>query len=675
MSIFLCESELEAIKNRKRNTPLDDLLWLFLNKSKERQSQTGLVNLSSTQDWWHLAFEYISESALSYRIKEDEGLGAWIRSTVLAIVRRPVCDWVGPTFRDHTLDPPAGNLETAHLSWSVSFAYDLCPSLFTPEEQKEIETCLIERAIGLCQNYCDTLPRKINNWYCILLAGVIVPAAVLGRQDILEDNLERVKLCFSLFQEDGSYGESAQYANYALQGLFLITEAYKRSAPLLLDLQHCASYAKAARFWVYNHIHRKNLSGWGHVSRSFNFGDSAAIFAPSADILLHMAATLKEVDPESASLAKWLFEEAYLPVEQPMVDDRSSFGFVPGIGIFTLILLPRSCEARGPEQLERSRSFENGYTYMRDCWGGDSSVAVAGCAKSLNTVAHSHGDINSLIVTHRGERFLVDPGHSCYRGLVHLQEIVTLHHNTCSFIQNSKAHRTSLDSFPGLIPQNGASGIRKISKDGLSDTVKRGKTLGFFDDGFISHCANDAGELYDAPLDVFERHIILCGAQVIYIVDRIVADEPVTPLWTWVLNNRDGKLEVNPLKDRLVARRGSAGMKIFHGGGGCLSGPQYGYMHDAYHPLPGEKGEGLQGSAHLYRWTGSESRKEHTVVHAIALGGYGEIASWHYETTGKEYTLYSLSDNTKHWTLSLEQDGFTLCGKKTGRSVCFGSKF
>jgi hypothetical protein len=142
--------------------------------------------------------------------------------------------------------------------------------------------------------------------------------------------------------------------------------------------------------------------------------------------------------------------------------------------------------------------------------------------------------------------------------------------------------------------------------------------------------ASDAAGLYGAPIESFVRVWLLLGEHVLFVVDSIMSARPVRTTWNWLLNNRDGGLDLKIVQpDRLVARRGDAGMKLFHLGGGALQGPIYAHVHDAYHPLPNQASEGKPGSGMLMRWSESAAQAERTVLHAIAVDDYGAVAGWH----------------------------------------------
>ena len=205
---------------------------------------------------------------------------------------------------------------------------------------------------------------------------------------------------------------------------------------------------------------------------------------------------------------------------------------------------------------------------------------------------------------------------------------------------------------------------RKIGSDRqLAAPVPRGGKLllaARLDD--LSVFANDAAECYGSPITKFERTVILAGQNAVFVIDRIAADTPVCTIWNWLLNNRDGELDFKLVyPDRLVARRGNAGMKMFHlGKNSSLGGPNYAYVHDAYHPLPQQPGEGAPGSGMLFNWTEKTPSTEKTTVHAIAVDEYGIVSGWHLKEPGENSCALESPGATAYWKLDIADKGFTI---------------
>jgi hypothetical protein len=173
--------------------------------------------------------------------------------------------------------------------------------------------------------------------------------------------------------------------------------------------------------------------------------------------------------------------------------------------------------------------------------------------------------------------------------------------------------------------------------------------------GPVSAVASEAAKLYGPSIERFARFCFLLGAHVLFVVDQIESAVPVRTTWNWLLNNRDERLEARVFPpDRLIARRGDAGIKLFHLGGGAMSGPVYAYVHDAYHPLPNQRGEGKPGSGLLYRWQEREAATTRTVVHAAAVDDYGSIAGWHLRSRDDGWALEGPRGHPV-WRLRVEQ--------------------
>lgn len=662
MSLFLSESERKNLQALRPTCSVAEGLYWGLNvRVSERAASPGLSDRNTTSDWWHHAAEYLSDAAMAHALKTSPQLQAWLRAATLEIVRRPIADWVGPWFRYHGPNPN-GHLETGHLSWGVAVVLDLAADIFSEKEVEEIRSALREKGLDLCRRYLQT-QTGFMNWRTVLNAGFAVSAAVLGDAEAMEEAAEMYRNCAGLFQADGSYGESLQYANYASFSMMLAYEALTRAGIKNLPLD---PMVHQPRWQAASHFYNKPLSGWGTVprSRAANFNDSAAIFRPSADLLLHVAARGKDAFLQDARLARWMFEETYLPITNVGPHDLASFGFVNDFGFLSLALWADAAEALSPEQagLSELEVFSNGDAIARDAWKGQTILATHGGSELLNCMNHQHADLNSGILVHREERLLVDPGHSCYRSFVHTDiEMRTNTHNTCTF------------EVPGVgqLEQRRLASRRLDPKTRICEpAIDRGavrKLVASADD--IRVIQSDAAAIYGDPIQTFLRTWILCGSNTLFVVDRIVADQPVKTVWHWLLNNRDGALEMKPVPpDRLVVRRNGVGMKMFNLGNASLGGPSYSFMHDAYHPLPGQLGEGASGSAWKMQWTENEALTDRSMIHAICMDDYGKIAGWHLRKQDGVDAILESPGRSESWQLTLKaNDQFQINEAVSGR--------
>ncbi len=672
-SIFLTATEKARLQNALSTSPTASLLSAMQARVNKRAYFPGFTDPSATNEWWHHAGEYLTDAALIHAIRPSPNVDAWLRASVMSIVRRPVSDWAGPPFRGFGGGPMVGSLETAHLAWGIAIAYDLASDLFTSVEKDEIFTALRDKGLLPCRRYLDN-SSSFMNWNCVLWAGYTVSAAVLGDDKALADAARWLPVAEDHFQKDGSYGESIQYANYAAYSIMLGHEALIRKS--LLKTTTLEPYARIVNWASYALFYRKPLSGWPIMDwpRSANFGDAAAVFRPSGDLLVHIAARAREELPLQAGLASWLFNTLYFPANEPGPHDLASFGFVNGFGFLSVILLADAAPAITPKDaaLPVTVSFSGGDAFARDSWDGITTLAARLPSEPRHASAHLHGDINSFILVHNKERLLVDPGHSCYRNLTHELEISSSTHNTCTF------EVPGTPALPGrTITQHGGKRRQLIHENG---SLQSGDPVG--DGGIrlitsnigpVSVIGSDAAELYGAPIRTFSRFWVLCGSNALFIVDHIESDVPVRTTWNWLLNNRDGLLDINIERpNKLTARRGDAGVRITHFGGGNLSGPVYAMVHDAYHPLPAQRGEGVPGSGMLMRWTEGSPSARRTIVHVLAVDSHSGILAW---DSKKESNIYTLEDKDMNqiWSLSTYEDGSFRIDNNKGQSYTVSS--
>jgi hypothetical protein len=656
MPIFLSDKERTEIHS-KINDPKSEIAIFFNALQKrvyERVSWGTLLGPNATTIWWHSAAEYLSDAAMSYALEPSPELGNWIKNETLTIVRKSTYDWVGPPFRDH-LEPYTGHLETAHLCWGISAIYDLAQGAFNADELAEVKDALHEKGIVLCRRWLDK-NFHLANWRSIMFSGAMVAAVVLEDEKTIEELTPEFDLCQDAVQHDGSYGESVQYGNYLLLATTFAKEAVLRRTAQATYHSSLITH-QSIRWFATSMFYSKPLPGWGDepIARAANFNDSAAIFRPSGDNLLHIAA--RSNDEKERGLAKWLFEKYYVPVPNQGPHDLATLGMRNDWGFLTLPLLTYETKSISPSEadLPLTTIFSNGNAFIRDAWDGKTIIATNGGSEPLNGLGHLHGDLNSFILVHNNERLLADPGHSCYRNLIHGLESSSQTHNTCTFLIEKESLGLQEDLAKASLLEQKSVFPRRMIIDGKGgDKIDRGdKLLICAKDDVISVLGSEVSKAYGSPIQNFSRFWILAGSHVLFIVDEISADYAVTTLWNWVVNNRDGKTTWQKDNNCLSVQKNNAGMKLFHGGNGSFSFPVHGFLHDAYHPEPNQLGEGSSGDSYVFRFTEKEKLATRRVVHAIALDEPSELQHWNLEVNGNAYNLKS---NTRNWTLKINED-------------------
>jgi hypothetical protein len=405
-------------------------------------------------------------------------------------------------------------------------------------------------------------------------------------------------------------------------------------------------------------FYRKPMSGWGShpVPRSANFNDSSAIFRPSADLLLHIAVRCRDHAPVEAGLARWLFDKLYCPFVEQAPHDRATFGLVNDFGFLSIPLLPLACDPITPEEagIPLACGFSCGDMIARDSWQGRTVLAVHGAGDPLHGPGHLHSDLNSFILVHNRERLLADPGHTCYRTLV--QRLITTSsqaHNLCTFAVEPGPDQ------PKTAPIEQDKSLRRYFNSSTHEAqppvVRGGKRLLLSRVDDVTAMGSEVAAVYGSPIQEFSRFWLLCGTHVLFIIDHIRSSQPVRTTWNWLLNNRDGQLQMKTFRpDRIVARRGEAGMKLFHLAGGKMHGPTYAHIHDAYHPLPAELGDGAPGTGMLMHWTEKSALCERIAAHAVCMDHYGTIAGWHLKSEEGYAVVLDSPRGSQKWKLRIQ---------------------
>ncbi|KAA0988780.1 heparinase II/III domain-containing protein [Dyadobacter aurulentus] len=654
MHIFITKKEREDILQKLHDR--DPLICSFLDALKQRVARRvengGLCQPGDATSWYYPAAEYISDAAMLHGLFPEEKRAAWIRSVTLTIARKPESDWAGPAFRNHS-KPYSGHLETAHLCWALASALDLAGDVWSEAERDEIETALAEKGMELCERWVQK-NTHLANWRGIMVSGVIVSSAVLRDEEILDAYIPELQQCATAFQSDGSYAESLQYGNYLAFALMLAYESVARAYPAKAAQLDVSAYGKGIKWVVNSMLYAKPMNSWGEQprARAVNFNDSAALFRPSGDLLLHLAA--RNTNREEAGLAFYLFQKYYQPVPYQGPHDLATFGMRNDWGFLTLPLLTNDLQAVTPQEanLPATVSFSNGHGFLRDQWDGKAVVAINGGGDALNGPGHLHGDVNGFILAYQHERLLVDPGHSCYRNLIHGLESASQTHNTCTFlVEKDKLGLQEDLAKATLLEQKSVLPRREIRNGKVGEPVDRGnRKLICERSGIVSVIGCEAAKVYDDPITTFSRFWILAGSQVVFVVDKITANKPVTTMWNWLVNNRDGKTTFEKDDHALAVRRGGSGMRLFQSAQSTLGFPVYAYVHDAYHVEPNQLGEGKPGSGLLFRHTENESTLDRIMVTAIALDQSENIALWNYEAQGNTHILRKGNDT---WELEV----------------------
>lgn len=639
MSLLITEKELLAIREAKNLNTQQGSLWRALRaRTYKNTEEATLVQSSDTQTYWHLAWERIRDAASVYKIEPNEGLGIWLHDRVMELLNLPADEWIGPAFRIR-LDPPRGALETSHLTNAVVEAFDLCPELFSKEEREHMLSVMRERSIKFIREYI--LLWKKSNWYCIMLGGFASAAVTLGDKELIDEAVGYYDWAMQFYDEDG-YGESLQYGNYASIGLMRAYNVLTRYDGSLTDRLNINCIANTVRWTASSLLYMKPLGGErGGVlyPRSLNFGDSAAIFRPTADILLAISSLCP--DATVAGLARWIFDKTYeRPEEGP--DELASFGFYNHFSYESLIYLQTAKAPISPieAKMPLMNVYKTGTATIRDSW--DDNAAILGMQIGYDTHhvnGHRHADHNSFILAYDKERYFADPGHCCYRLKTQAECRTTEHHNTWDFYDEDGNRYTQSPSEADIAPLNTLTSVKE--------------------EGNFKIVASDCAKAYGEHFVRAERAFVTALPHVCFIVDRIETDIPMKMVSHFVLNNRDGKLRSKVVDSaRIVYRRAESGIKFFTfcDDDSFKLERRYGYIHDNYHPLHNKLGQGKEGTAEIFDFVSDSYSTSHIFVHPLVLQETNEVPFWHIRH--KEPYVYMVQNrgNAHSWVLRIHPD-------------------
>ncbi len=653
MGLFVSNQRKEEMQSLIKTDKRFNKLWEdYVRRVAGYTDTTDLVKMYDVTKWWHLIWERIGDAAFVYLMNGDEKAGAFVHDTVMhtCLGRKPE-EWIGPFFRKMK-EPPVGQLETAHISCAISAAYDMCPDLFSDEEKEIVKRLLRERILPWCKEFVDA-GGWFNNWRMVLLNGYTVAACILGDNDAVKYAVEKFNLLTGAYNSD-SYGESVQYSNYASLNLTHAYEVLISYDPSLKEKLDSSYQANMIKWYAASFMYMKPLNdvNWGDMPypRTLNFGDSASIFRPTGDVLMHVAKRFAKSRPDDAALAMWLFETTYKEDVGPY--DRSTFGFFNQYHYYTFINYVSAAEVKplSPKEVGMPliSVFETGMVAYRTSWDNTKLIlGIQGGYKPNNVTSHRHKDQNSFILAYKNERMFADPGHCCYRLETQRFSKSEDSHNTWTFEkENGEIIRQT------IVSGNFIAGVEQPMNE-----LKRCEKI---DDLFI--CQSDCAKAYGDEIEKAQRTWMVLGDNMMFIVDSFKSKVPVKPIAHFVLNNRGEGLTDDRIfyKKRVVFRRNGIGMKFFPlnvEGYDVNMAMNWGALHECYHPEANRLGQGREGTALIYDFSPDGYTYEYTAVYGVILDSDKEIGRWHTPDVGKNHYYIEPGDKKGGFRLTISEDG------------------
>lgn len=198
---------------------------------------------------------------------------------------------------------------------------------------------------------------------------------------------------------------------------------------------------------------------------------------------------------------------------------------------------------------------------------------------------------------------LVDPGHCCYRLESQKKSADEISHNTISI-----RYRDELLRQRPVEQELGRGKASVYNKLLVNEHFKD-----------LQIIISDATGLYEKPVARVIRIWVVRMPDIVVVADYVLAEEPVELITRLVANNRDNRLQVDRRNDRFLTLKRNDSILEVHQALSMSDGKKddpvlsydWSFLHNYYHPLPNQAGQGKEGSALVYVWTSGQKAKEH----------------------------------------------------------------
>lgn len=650
MGFILKKDEIKCIREALAHGEgrIPEMMQVLQKDVYEDIMSRSILDPVNGSHWLHCMQGRLSRAGFVHAFMPEPKLASWVHDSVMTVIRQPLDIWVGAAFRTRH-NPPSGSLETSHLCVGIVHAVDMNTSLFSQEELTEIGQALRDKGLYLIKNwfkrfYQPGLP--VHNWFTVLLAGQAVVAAFLDMEEEFEEILSMYDFLTNLFNKD-SYGEPVGYWSYCAVHMVEIREYVARYKKELAESMDTSCYANCIPWAVASFLRTRKIPGWKDpvYSVCLNFGDSAYVRRFHERLLLSIATTEKNSNPNIAGLSRWLFDQQYQ--KGILSFEEKELGNHNPIEWWTPVLYATATEPISPQEagLLPAMAFATGDVIIRDSWTDTKTVlAIRGGYESLNTFAHRHQDLNSFILSFGQEEFFIDPGHCCYR--LDQYEVCkqTGAHNTVQLIKGEE-----------LLGQKIAKGCFNNREEPYS------RKIDFRTENGVTIYSADAALAYGEIADKVIRTYTMVSENLILIRDDVVTKEPVKLLANFHINNFFNDLEYSLDKEKGVATllRNQMGCKLVQlscyadgAQANNILGNKWGVMHLNYHPYPNHKCQGLDGSALICQYKTEEEACRHTCLYAIIVDTKDNLDCWKIESHKEEVVIYN---SQECWTVETKQ--------------------
>ena len=596
--LFFKEESIALIKQKANNPKYNHIYKKMTQVADNVVKHNHLIFGGDTFTYWYYARNRAMDLAMLTLLTERDDYIAAVKSYIDYLDQQDLNFWQGPEYpnRPRTIHYNgetlfAGELETAQITMGLVNVYDWCYQFLDENYRQKIKRMLKEYAYPLLRNSTRFQSEKwVMNHLCVISTALLMLLLVLEDEMPVEEDLNLAKHALNLWiqktETDGSYGEAYHYWAYPMNCIFLAIWSLKQVRNE--DLEKSPWLARAFEWAIYNQVGQYKEPEYDKkVAIAVNTYDCPMQFQMEAPEVLLFANYFKN------PLAQWYMEHYLM---KDLAKPKESLHYVwHECNSLLFALHEETTPQVSPEVygLPTDRIFhDTGYVFFRDSWDG-----LSGDGKDIvlqlqsggggRSRSHEHFDKNSFSLYAKGEYFIVDPGHSCYRGVIHDgYDRKTYSHNTITL---DKKDQSLKFAEKGMLHDEA---VQHVSTHNQAQIV--GKNI----NNYISYVASDGRKCYEPYLKEFTREIWFVDKRYFVIRDRVSKDSQEGTIYSgFNFNNRDGLLDLLAKDNQIMVKRPKADLMVqFFTNEAVDFEEEDGRLHTAYHIFPNMEVEGSKGT-------------------------------------------------------------------------------
>jgi len=318
----------------------------------------------------------IPSLSLAYLVTDDVSFADRAKTSIWKILDEP--RWDEPEF-----------LSTNHRLMPVAIGYDWLYDYLTEAERARIRQVTIEKGIELVYDTARQYPWWSNwprcNWGLVIYSAAgVASAAFLGEDERCSNYLrflsDKLQLWLMEGGEDGGWGESVSYYNYAWFNGIQFIDAMRNASSGKVDFFKHAFLSKTFSYPLYLTM--------PDDSSFVNFSNLSGSIGTTNAVMRKLAAEFKN------PYAQWHASKS------------------EGASPFEFVWHDPTLEPKSPTDLPKAKLFRTiHWAVMRTGWtdANDILFAIKG---GHNDWDHHHLDHNTFILNAYGERLIIDHGYA-----------------------------------------------------------------------------------------------------------------------------------------------------------------------------------------------------------------------------------------------------------------------